>query len=264
MCHVRCIAVLRFIVLPLALNNKDSFASLTWCALKGGNTLFLEMSKPFFCCYLRTATQEAIVSSFMKQSLEKIEDTLYQWHWRLWQRWYGRCQHPPCQTPSWHNLGEKKAISHFMPVNNIPCGTKWRGQAIQHALPKSPASLPIWRDSNSDARDSTHKFVTLSSLLLSLRESWFLLAISPILPWVYLFLWPCAFSLHIIACGDDLSKFNEQDLGRYKPYPYFGIIGRIAWSKNVREERDAPQQLRLGSMIPWTQHLYYQKYTRGI
>ncbi len=36
----------------------------------------------------------------------------------------------------------------------------------------------------------------------------------------------------------------------YSKYPDYAVMGRLPWSKNVNEERDAPQQLIFGSMDP--------------
>jgi hypothetical protein len=54
----------------------------------------------------------------------------------------------------------------------------------------------------------------------------------------------------MIARSDDIGKFREGDLGPYEAFPLFAIICRIAWSKNVVEERDAPNQVLIGAMDP--------------
>jgi hypothetical protein len=62
--------------------------------------------------------------------------------------------------------------------------------------------------------------------------------------------------LHIIVFNamigrlDDTAKFRQPDLQPYPKYRDYAIIGRLPWSKNVNEERDAPQQLIFGVMDP--------------
>ena len=57
-----------------------------------------------------------------------------------------------------------------------------------------------------------------------------------------------AFQLHMIGRLDDTAKFRKPDLQPYPKYPAYGTMGRLPWSKNVNEERDAPQQLMFGAM----------------
>ena len=49
---------------------------------------------------------------------------------------------------------------------------------------------------------------------------------------------------------DDTAKFRQPDLQPYSKYPDYAVMGRLPWSKNVNEERDAPQQLIFGAMDP--------------
>ena len=57
------------------------------------------------------------------------------------------------------------------------------------------------------------------------------------------------FQFHMVGRIDDTSRFLMEDL---KPNPNFNfaLLGRLCWSKNVREERDAPDQILLGSADP--------------
>ena len=41
---------------------------------------------------------------------------------------------------------------------------------------------------------------------------------------------------------------DERDLVIYEPFPQYAVKITVAWSKNVREERDAPSQLLIGAM----------------
>jgi hypothetical protein len=57
-----------------------------------------------------------------------------------------------------------------------------------------------------------------------------------------------SFQLNMIGRGDDCAKWRSPDLRQYDLYPNYGYLARMCWSKNVREERDAPLQLVLGAM----------------
>ena len=49
---------------------------------------------------------------------------------------------------------------------------------------------------------------------------------------------------------DDTSKFREADLKPYTLYPNYGFTAHLCWSKNVTDERDAPDQVLFGAMDP--------------
>ena len=55
------------------------------------------------------------------------------------------------------------------------------------------------------------------------------------------------FQFHLIARLDDTCRFEECDLKPHPQFP-FALQAKMCWSKNVREERDAPDQLVLGAM----------------
>ena len=59
---------------------------------------------------------------------------------------------------------------------------------------------------------------------------------------------PLQFSM--IGQVDDYSKFCEADLKPYAIYPNYGVTARLCWSKNVTDERDAPDQVLFGAMDP--------------
>jgi len=52
----------------------------------------------------------------------------------------------------------------------------------------------------------------------------------------------------MIGRVDDAAKFRETDLKAYPPFPDYDITARLPWSKNVTDERDAPQQVLFGAM----------------
>ncbi|KAL7525427.1 hypothetical protein ACHAXR_000999, partial [Thalassiosira sp. AJA248-18] len=63
--------------------------------------------------------------------------------------------------------------------------------------------------------------------------------------------WLAAFNAtqyNLIGRVDDTSKLRAPDLQPFTQFPDFGITGRLCWSKNVMEERDAPTQVLFGAM----------------
>ncbi|KAL9179019.1 hypothetical protein ACHAXT_011992 [Thalassiosira profunda] len=57
------------------------------------------------------------------------------------------------------------------------------------------------------------------------------------------------YMFHLIARGDDASHVYKNTLRVSSQFP-FTIVTKLRWSKNVREHRDCPQQIMLGSMNP--------------
>jgi hypothetical protein len=55
------------------------------------------------------------------------------------------------------------------------------------------------------------------------------------------------FQYHLIARIDDSAKFWHPDNKVYHQYPQYGIIVKLCWSRNVMEERDAPDQVLMGA-----------------
>ena len=58
-----------------------------------------------------------------------------------------------------------------------------------------------------------------------------------------------SFQLNMIGQGDVCAKWRSPDLRQYDLFPNYGYLARMCWSKNVREERDAPLQLVLGGIV---------------
>lgn len=58
----------------------------------------------------------------------------------------------------------------------------------------------------------------------------------------------CKFQFALIARIDDTCNFKEVDLKPNPQFRRFSLLSRISWSKNIREERDAPDQILLGAM----------------
>lgn len=147
-----------------------------------------------------------------------------------------------------HNtiLNEKKAISFFMPAQNIP----WNQVAQQGNPTRSPQVARLIANMkrfqvrrqgvSSQARRALHIIEYVNIML------WFWNHPNQAIGLFAAAALTVQFAL--ITRGDDVSKFNIHDLGAYERYPLIAILGRIVWSKNVREERDAPQQVLFGSM----------------
>jgi hypothetical protein len=57
----------------------------------------------------------------------------------------------------------------------------------------------------------------------------------------------CKFQYTMVARLDDTAQLKEEDLKPYPEFP-FALLCQMCWSKNVMEERDAPDQILLGSM----------------
>jgi len=57
--------------------------------------------------------------------------------------------------------------------------------------------------------------------------------------------------LNMIGRLDDTSKFRLPELRQWAKYPNIAFLSRFPWSKNVREERDAPLQLVFAAGNPW-------------
>jgi hypothetical protein len=58
------------------------------------------------------------------------------------------------------------------------------------------------------------------------------------------------FQFHLIGRLDDVAKFKLRDLTPCIDYP-FCLQSKMCWSKNVLEERDAPNQIIIGAMDPF-------------
>ena len=57
----------------------------------------------------------------------------------------------------------------------------------------------------------------------------------------------CTFQFHMIVHIDDCCKFLTENLTSNRRFP-FTLAAKLFWSKNVKEEREAPKQVLIGSM----------------
>ena len=58
------------------------------------------------------------------------------------------------------------------------------------------------------------------------------------------------FQFHLIARIDDTAHVRKDSIQVCPQFPEIALVTRLRWSKNVREERDAPTQIILGAMNP--------------
>ena len=58
------------------------------------------------------------------------------------------------------------------------------------------------------------------------------------------------FQVHMIAQIDDVSQWKRDAFKPHEDFPEYAAKSRLAWSKNVSEERDAPWQIVLGCRDP--------------
>ena len=142
----------------------------------------------------------------------------------------------------------KWAVSHFMPNCNIPwdevtchgnpttCSlkacliknmkhmqTQCRGIESQARTPMNPQEFEYLIQAIWDAND----------VVMSLCAAAF-----------------CPPQFSMIGRVDDTSKFHEADLKPYTLDPNYIVTARLCWSKNVTDERDAPDQILFGAMDP--------------
>ena len=63
---------------------------------------------------------------------------------------------------------------------------------------------------------------------------------------------PAMFKLqfHLIGRSDDICNLETKDLRENEEFPGFALQTKVAWSKNVNEERDCPDQIILGVNDP--------------
>ena len=59
-----------------------------------------------------------------------------------------------------------------------------------------------------------------------------------------------AVQVHLIGRNDDVCHIVAEDLWVYEAFPNYCLSVRMAWSKNVMGERDAPRQVLMGAMEP--------------
>lgn len=138
----------------------------------------------------------------------------------------------------------KKAISFFIPMRNatwnptMSCGNPTRSVQVNELIKKVKKKEVRRQGAPSQARREMEEaeFLQTNELLngeQGVKKRFMLPAAAK-------------FQFQMVARVDDVAHFKEEDL---KPHPQFDFVlhARMGWSKNVLEERDAPDQIILGA-----------------
>ena len=140
----------------------------------------------------------------------------------------------------------KKAISYFMPNNLMPYNEIGNvGNPTRHAK----INKLIGKIKKKEAARLGRKSLARRALYASEFEN----AIEKMESYsddeIACFMSGCfKFQYNMIARVDDSAKFRSPDMKVFHQYPDYGIIARLCWSKNVLDERDAPDQVLFGAM----------------
>jgi len=139
----------------------------------------------------------------------------------------------------------KKAWSYFMPNNIMPwnevakIGNPTRSTAVNKLLKavKKKEAARLGRPSQARRAFQPSEYSQAIMLLSECpsKENG-----------VWLAAYIC-FQYNMIARLDDTSKFRSPDLQPFQAFPFYGVSVRLCWSKNVLEERDAPNQVLFGA-----------------
>ena len=142
----------------------------------------------------------------------------------------------------------KKALSSFFPNKNHPwneitnSGNPTRSQAVYDMIKKVQKFEVRGEGAPSHARRPLKEAV-FRAVMQRLKESNDInskYGVAALL----------AFQFHVIGRVDDCCKWKRQNLGAHETHPDKSGKARLAWSKNVLEERDAPWQHLFGCMDP--------------
>ena len=141
----------------------------------------------------------------------------------------------------------KKCLSFYMPNKLTPwnvmtrTGNPTRSIAVNELIKRVKKNEVQQQGKASSARRPLEK-KEFEQLITLLEDS-------PDIIKKYMVTAAAKFQFTMIARIDDTSHFLEEDL---KPNPQFDfyLLCRVCWSKNVLEERNAPDQLLLGSNNP--------------
>jgi hypothetical protein len=132
----------------------------------------------------------------------------------------------------------KKAISHYLPNRHL----QWNQLTSSGNPTKSPEVNEVRQQGKaSQAREPfiEEEYEFTISVMMRMMMYLFPFCINNFL-----------FQYVMMARIDDTSKFLSTDLKESQDHPDYGLRAKICWSKNVREERQAPHHLILGAMNP--------------
>lgn len=138
----------------------------------------------------------------------------------------------------------KKAISFFIPMRNttwnptLAAGNPTRSVEVNELIKAVKKREVRKQGAPSQARRELEpeEFLQTNSMLNAeegVKRRFMLPAASK-------------FQFHMVARVDDVAHFKEEDLKPNRQFD-FALLARMGWSKNVLEERDAPDQIILGS-----------------
>ena len=141
----------------------------------------------------------------------------------------------------------KKSLSHYMPRKLMPwdpismTGNPTRSEEVNSII-KRVKKFEVRQQGVQSSATRPIEYQELMSLLKILRteqdaEKGYMVCCVICLQW------------HLIARIDDMMKFQLNNLMFNVQHP-FTMLSKLRWSKNISEEREAPEQLILGSMEP--------------
>ena len=140
----------------------------------------------------------------------------------------------------------KKSLSHFMPNKLTPwnelanVGNPTRSTLINKLI-KDVKKKEVWKQgAPSQARRSSAiaEFRRVRSILKEEGET---------ILWTYGIPAMNNYQVHMIGRIDDTTQFQVENLQAHDQF-CFCLKSKLAWSKNVHEERDAPWQVIIGAM----------------
>jgi hypothetical protein len=140
----------------------------------------------------------------------------------------------------------KKAISHYLPNRHM----QWNQLTTSGNPTKSPeVNEVISRVKTKEVRNqgkasqAREPFTEAEyECAISVMDSHEDVAVRLLVSTIF------RFQYNMMARIDDSSKFLSTDLKESQDHPDYGLLAKICWSKNVREERQAPFHLILGAM----------------
>ncbi len=143
---------------------------------------------------------------------------------------------------------QKKAISHFMPLRTMQWddihlrGNPTRSTAVNDVIAKVKKFEVRQEGVSSQARrplewEEFYLLLVLIRHLFADSDVWFFLTAVFCLQW------------QIIGRIDDVMKLAKGSL-LFNPREPYTLNVKMTWSKNIREEREAPTQILFGAMDP--------------
>ena len=144
----------------------------------------------------------------------------------------------------------KKSLSFFMPnklmhwneLADPPSGNPTKSVEVNDIIKRVKKKEVRKQGKSSQARSAfeEHEFEKLISVVEKLSDVEKRLFLSGLLRFQY----------NMIARIDDSAKLQLGNLTSSCQYSSFTILAKLCWSKNVNEERDAPNQFLFGAMPP--------------